>query len=200
MLKLCGRVNSINVMKVLWALEELKVPYERVDAGMNFGIVNTPEYKAMNPNSRVPTIQDGALTLFESNAIVRYLAAKHGAGTLWPTDPAARADSDRWMDWASTTLQPVVTPVFWGLIRTPAEKRDARAIEAGVAGAREIECGVLGNDDPAASVPGEIIVTHPGFSATSFKVGVLDITTPSAPVWSAVTMVRTLDRPLATVG
>ena len=148
MLKLWGRVNSINVMKVLWALEELKVPYERVDAGMNFGIVNTPEYKAMNPNSRVPTIQDGALTLFESNAIVRYLAAKHGAGTLWPTDPAARADSDRWMDWASTTLQPVVTPVFWGLIRTPAEKRDARAIEAGVAGSAQamevLEWGLRG--------------------------------------------------------
>ena len=86
MLKVWGRVNSINVQKVLWALEELKVPYERTDAGMAFGVVNEPFYKKMNPNSRVPTIDDDGFVLWESNAIVRYLAAKHGAGTLWPSD------------------------------------------------------------------------------------------------------------------
>ena len=119
MLKLWGRVNSINVQKVLWALEELKVPYERTDAGMAFGVVNEPFYKKMNPNSRVPTIDDDGFVLWESNAIVRYLAAKHGAGTLCPSDPRQRADSDRWMDWASNHVAPVITPVFWGLIRTP---------------------------------------------------------------------------------
>ena len=87
MLKLWGRVNSINVQKVLWALDELDVPFERVDAGMAFGVVGEPFYKKMNPNSRVPTIDDDGFVLWESNAIVRYLAAKHGAGSLWPSDP-----------------------------------------------------------------------------------------------------------------
>src|SRR3989304_3623084 len=99
MLKVWGRVNSLNVQKVLWALAELKVSYERTDAGMQFGVVNEPFYKKMNPNSRVPT------------------------------DLRQRADADRWMDWASTTLQPVMHPVFWGLVRTPPEKRDMAAIE-----------------------------------------------------------------------
>ena len=87
MLKVWGRINSINVQKVLWALEELRVPYERVDAGLAFGVVNDPFYVKMNPNSRVPTIDDDGFVLWESNAIVRYLAAKHGAGSLWPSDP-----------------------------------------------------------------------------------------------------------------
>jgi glutathione S-transferase len=132
MLKVWGRVNSINVQKVLWALDELKVPYERTDAGMQFGVVNEPFYRKMNPNGRVPTIEDDGLVLWESNAIVRYLAAKHGAGALWPNDLRQRADSDRWMDWATTTLAPAIFPVFWGLVRTPPEKRDAKAIDEGV--------------------------------------------------------------------
>lgn len=130
MLKLWGRVNSINVQKVLWALEELKLPYERIDAGMAFGVVNEPFYKKMNPNSRVPTIDDDGFILWESNAIVRYLAAKHGAGTLCPSDLKQRADSDRWMDWASNHVGPAITPVFWGLVRTPTEKRNMTQIEA----------------------------------------------------------------------
>jgi glutathione S-transferase len=113
------------VQKVLWALEELKVPYERVEAGMAFGVVNEPFYKKMNPNSRVPTIEDDGFVLWESNAIVRYLAAKHGMGTLCPTDLQQRADSDRWMDWTSNHLNPPITPVFWGLIRSPPEARQA---------------------------------------------------------------------------
>jgi glutathione S-transferase len=130
MLKLWGRVNSINVQKVLWALDELRLPYERIDAGMAFGVVNEPFYKKMNPNSRVPTIDDDGFILWESNAIVRYLAAKHGAGTLWPNDLRQRADADRWMDWASNHVGPAITPVFWGLVRTPPEKRNMAQIEA----------------------------------------------------------------------
>ena len=84
MLKICSWVNSVNVKKVLRAAEELGLKYERIDAGREFGAVNTPEYKKMNPNSLVPTIDDGGFVLWESHAIVRYLAAKHGAGTLWP--------------------------------------------------------------------------------------------------------------------
>ena len=132
MLKLWGRINSINVQKVLWALEELRVPYERTDAGLQYGVVNEPFYRKMNPNGRVPTIEDDGLVLWESNAIVRYLSAKHGAGTLWPNDPKQRADADRWMDWATSTLAPAITPVFWGLIRTAPEKRNHKAIEEGV--------------------------------------------------------------------
>ena len=132
MLKLWGRINSINVQKVLWALDELKVSYERIDAGLQFGVVNEPFYRRMNPNGRVPTIEDDGFVLWESNAIVRYLSEKHGAGTLWPDDPRQRADADRWMDWTTSTVAPAITPVFWGLIRTPAEKRDLKAIEEGV--------------------------------------------------------------------
>jgi glutathione S-transferase len=132
MLKLWGRINSINVQKVLWALEELKVPYQRTDAGLQYGVVNEPFYRKMNPNGRVPTIEDDGLVLWESNAIVRYLSAKHGAGTLWPSDPRERADVDRWMDWATSTVAPAMTPVFWGLVRTPPEKRDHKAIAEGV--------------------------------------------------------------------
>jgi len=130
MLKLWGRINSINVQKVLWALAELNVPYERTDAGLQFGVVNEPFYRRMNPNGRVPTIEDGGFVLWESNAIVRYLSAKHGAGTLWPNDPRQRADADRWMDWTTSTVAPALTPVFWGLIRTPPEKRNMASIEA----------------------------------------------------------------------
>jgi glutathione S-transferase len=131
MLKVWGRVNSINVMKVLWALEELGVKFERVDAGLQFGVVNEPFYRKLNPNGRVPTIEDDGLVLWESNAIVRYLSAKHGAGSLWPNDLRRRADADRWMDWTATTLGPAITPVFWQLVRTAPEKRDAGVIAKG---------------------------------------------------------------------
>ena len=130
MLKVWGRVNSINVQKVLWALAELAVPYERVDAGLAFGVVNDPFYVKMNPNARVPTIDDDGFVLWESNAVVRYLANKHGAGSLWPNDPHVRADSDRWMDWAANHVGPSITPVFWGLIRTPPDQRNMAQIEA----------------------------------------------------------------------
>jgi glutathione S-transferase len=130
MLKLWGRVNSVNVKKALWCLEELGLPYERVDAGMQYGVVDTPEYRRMNPTGLVPTLDDDGFTLWESHSIVRYLAAKHGAGTLCPADPRARAGAERWMDWAFT-FQGAMRNVFWGLIRTPPEKRDAKAIEEG---------------------------------------------------------------------
>ena len=130
MLKIWGRINSVNVKKALWAADELGLKYERVNAGMEHGVTKTPEYLKMNPNSLVPTIDDDGFVLWESNSIVRYLAAKHGMGTLCPKDLRARADAERWMDWAFT-LQNAMRPVFWGLIRTPPEKRDPKAIEEG---------------------------------------------------------------------
>jgi glutathione S-transferase len=129
MLKILGRNNSSNVQKVVWALNEMKVPYERTDAGGAFGIVNTPEYLALNPNARVPTMDEDGFILWESNAIVRYLAAKHDMGGLCPSDPRQRADADRWMDWQQTTVGGAITPIFWTLVRTPEPERDMKALE-----------------------------------------------------------------------
>ncbi len=129
MMKIWGRENSVNVEKVLWACEELGLPFERVDAGGQFGIVDTPQYRAMNPNGLVPTVEVDGLVLWESNAIVRYLAAKHSAGDLWPDDPAVRVEADRWMDWSSTVFWPAFRPLFWNLVRTPPVQRDANEIE-----------------------------------------------------------------------
>ena len=129
MLKIWGRANSINVQKVLWCCAETGVAFERIDAGMQFGVNNTPEYKAMNPNGLVPLINDDGFVLWESHAIVRYLARKHGLGTLCPADPQTAADADRWMEWYSTTLWNHMKPVFWILVRTPPEKRNMAEVE-----------------------------------------------------------------------
>jgi len=130
MLRIWGRTNSVNVKKALWCAEELGLKYERIDAGMQFGVVDTPEYRRMNPMGRVPTLDDDGFVLWESHSIVRYLCAMHSAGNLWPTDLRLRAGAERWMDWAFS-FQAAMRDVFWGLIRTPPEKRDAKAIEAG---------------------------------------------------------------------
>ena len=129
MLKIWGRTNSINVHKVMWVVGELGIPHERIDAGMQFGIVDEPWFRAMNPNGRVPTINDDGFVLWESNAIVRYLAKQYGAGRLSPADTETYASADRWMEWSTTTLAPLMTPLFWGHIRTPPENRDLDALE-----------------------------------------------------------------------
>ncbi|HRJ70497.1 MAG TPA: glutathione S-transferase family protein [Beijerinckiaceae bacterium] len=138
MLRLWGRLNSINVQKAAFALEEAGAPYERIDAGMAFGIVGTPEYRAKNPNGLIPLLEDGDFTVWESNVIVRYVAAQYASGTLWPLDARARASADKWMDWQQTTLVVALGPAFLGLIRTPPEQRDAKAIEASVAKTDEL--------------------------------------------------------------
>lgn len=131
MLKVFGRENSINVQKVIWCCDELGLDYERVDLGGPFGGNREPEYLQMNPNGLIPTIVDGDLTLWESNTIVRYLAAKHGMGTLYPEDLSLRAEADKWMDWQLGTVWVGFRPVFLGLVRTPPEERDQEGIEAG---------------------------------------------------------------------
>jgi len=131
MLTIWGRANSLNVQKVMWCIAELAIPHRRIDIGGAFGGNDRPEYRAKNPNGLVPVLeQDDGFILWESNTIVRYLAAKYGAGTLWPEDPARRADAERWMDWSLTTVQGAVNPMFMGLIRQAPEKRDMTAIEA----------------------------------------------------------------------
>jgi glutathione S-transferase len=131
MLKIWGRNTSVNVQKVMWAVGEFGLAHERMDVGGSFGKNNEAPYLAMNPNGLVPTLEEDGFVLWESNAIVRYLAAKYGAGTLEPADARARARANSWMDWQLTVAHPPLTPVFWGLVRTPPEKRDHAAIEAG---------------------------------------------------------------------
>jgi glutathione S-transferase len=131
-----GRATSSNVMKVLWGLGELALPFERIDVGGSFGKTDTPEYRGMNPTGLVPTLQEDDFTLWESNAILRYLCHAHAAHSmLWPQDPHARANIDRWMDAQQTVLNRPMGVVFWGLVRTPADKRDPTAIAQGVADA-----------------------------------------------------------------
>lgn len=129
MLRIWGRDNSINVQKALWCCEEMEVPYERVDAGGSFGVVNTQQYRNLNPNGLVPTIEDDGFVLWESNAIVRYLSAKHSAGKLWPEDLKVRAEADRWMDWQNSAFWPAFRPLFWNLVRTPVDQREEPAME-----------------------------------------------------------------------
>lgn len=133
MLKVWGRPNSINVQKAMWAVGELGLEHERIDAGGQFGGLDTPEYGALNPNRLVPTVEDGDVVVWESNACVRYLAARYGRGTLWPEDPAVRAGADPWMDWQLTRLLPHMTVIFWGLIRIPEDQRDYGAINKAIA-------------------------------------------------------------------
>lgn len=130
MLRILGRLSSVNVQKVVWCADELGLEYERVDVGGKFGGNDAPEYLAKNPNGLVPTIEEDDFVLYESNAIVRYLAARHGTGEFWPQDLRARAGVDRWMEWQSANYTPAMWTAFWHLIRLPAEKRDAAGIEA----------------------------------------------------------------------
>ena len=125
MLKVWGRKNSSNVRKVLWCAEELALPYEREEAGGAFGVVDTPQYRALNPNGRVPMIEDDGFVLWESNAIVRYLAARYGSDTSWyQRDVCVRAQADKWMDWTTSTFAGPFRDLFWGMLRTPAEQQD----------------------------------------------------------------------------
>ena len=130
MLRIWGRLSSINVQKVVWCADELGLAYERLDAGGKFGRNDTPEYLAMNPNGLVPVLDDDGFVLWESNAIVRYLCERERNTVLWPEDLRKRADADRWMDWQATTFTPATRDAFWQLLRVPEPQRDHAAIEA----------------------------------------------------------------------
>jgi glutathione S-transferase len=136
MLNIWGRISSINVRKVVWCAQELELDFQRTEAGGRFGIVQTPEYLALNPNAMVPAIDDGEgadrVTLWESNVIVRYLCAKHAPGTLYPELLHRRFDAERWMDWQQTTLNPVSAGAFKQWVRTPAAEREPAVIAQSV--------------------------------------------------------------------
>jgi glutathione S-transferase len=131
MIKMWGRNTSSNVQKAMWAVGELGLECQRIDIGGPFGKNKEPAYLAMNPNGLVPTLEEDGFLLWESNSIMRYLAGKYDqTGALEPRDARQRAFASQWMDWQLTVLGPAITPVFWGLIRTPPEKRDMAAIKA----------------------------------------------------------------------
>jgi glutathione S-transferase len=133
MIRLWGRITSINVRKVAFTLQHLGVPFERIDAGLNFGVVKTPQYLARNPNALVPLLDDDGYELWESNVIVRYVAARYGNGRLYPQDLQQRFDAERWMDWQQTTMNAAGRVAFVQQFRTPAAERNQRAIDDAVA-------------------------------------------------------------------
>jgi glutathione S-transferase len=181
-MRLWGRATSVNVQKVLWALAEVGQEVERIDAGGSYGGLDSDVYSAMNPNRRVPTLEDGDLVLWESNVIVRYLASVHGRGSLYPDDAAKAALADQWMDWMQTTLSPVFIPLFWEAVRKPPSQRSHERIaeladEAGrlytILDRRLAEASWLGGD---AFSMGDIPA-----GATLYRWYTMDILRPNLP-------------------
>lgn len=126
---LWGRLSSCNVQKAVWLLEELALPYTHINAGGDFGGLDDPAYLAMNPHGRVPTLKDGEVVVWESEAILRYLAARYGAPALWSDDPVERAAVDQWLAWTAASLYRDWIDLFWFRVRTPAAQQDAAVIE-----------------------------------------------------------------------
>lgn len=130
MITVWGRASSSNVQAVMWALAELRVPCVRVDVGHKYGGNDTPAFLAMNPNGTVPVLQDGAQTpIWETGAILRYLAERYADDLFWPKDAAARAAIDQWAEWAKINVALKFTaPVFWRVVRTAPSRQDPQAI------------------------------------------------------------------------
>ncbi len=128
MLTVLGRASSSNVQIVMWAVGELGLAHERRDVGWHYGGNDTAEFRAMNPMGRVPVLIDGDVVMFESAAILRYLAARYGDEAFWPRDPATRGPLDTWAEWAKNSFGQTFYPIFWTLVRTPASKRDNEAV------------------------------------------------------------------------
>lgn len=127
-LRVWGRRNSFNVQKVMWLVGELELDHRHIDAGGAFGGLDDPAFLQMNPHGAVPVIDDAGAVVWESHSILRYLAARYGAGRFWAEKPAERARADGWMDWALATLQRDFMDLFWGFYRTPDAQRDWPAI------------------------------------------------------------------------
>jgi glutathione S-transferase len=170
-MQIYGRRSSINVQKVLWTLGELGRiegrDYERIDAGLQFGVVDTPDYRKLNPNGLVPVLVDGDLVLWESNSIIRYLAASDGRHALLPVDPKARADVERWMDWQLATLWASLRVTYLGLTRTPEPQRNYDAIRKGYQDASRL----LAMAD--AVLAGQPFMARSGFSVADIVVALV---------------------------
>lgn len=160
MLKIWGRRNSSNVRKVLWCAEEIGLPYESIEVGGAFGGTHSAEYRAMNPNALVPAIEDNGLPLWESNTIVRYLAARYALGILYPEDVAERAQSEKWMDWTTSSFAVAFRDLFWGVVRTAPADRDEARIAAAL-----LRCGEL------LAVADTELARQPWLSGDAFAMG-----------------------------
>ncbi|WP_346798666.1 glutathione S-transferase family protein [Halomonas sp. Bachu 37] len=162
MITLWGRNNSTNVKKVLWVLEELELPFKQIQAGREHGVNDTAQYRAMNPNGLVPLLHDDATesVLWESNTIIRYLAAQYGQGSLWIDSPAERAQMEKWMDWANSALSPVHRVILMGYVRTPPEERDNATIDAAVQGCESL-----------FETMDNVLATQPWFSGNAVGLG-----------------------------
>lgn len=128
MLRIWGRGDLLSVQKVMWCVRELEIPFEHINAGRQYGIIDEPRYLKMNPNGAIPTIDDDGFALWESNAIVKYLCAKHSGGNMSPTDLYEYADADRWISWQGTTLWPTMRQILLNLVRVPEGKRDRKRL------------------------------------------------------------------------
>lgn len=164
MIVLWGRLSSINVRKVVFTLQLLDIPFERREAGGAFGVVRTPDYLAHNPNALVPLLDDDGYTLWESNVIVRYLAARHAQGTLYPADLQRRFDAERWMDWQQSTLNRAGREAFVQLVRTPAPQRRQDLVEASIAAT-----------EPLWDLLEAQLARHPHLAGTSFTMADIPI-------------------------
>jgi len=167
MLKILGRKTSSNVQKVLWACDELGLAYDREDIGGSFGGNHDAGYLALNPNGLVPTVIDDGFVLWESHAIVRYLAQKHAPNSIYPPELTAAASANQWMDWCQTTVNPAIRAVFWGLVRTAPEDRDLEAIAASRDGTEQTMAMLNEHLSTAAYVAGD------AFSMGDIPLGVM---------------------------
>lgn len=182
MIEVRGRANSVNVQKVLWCLGELEVPFDRYDVGGLYGGNKEPDFLARNPTGLVPLLSDDGFDLWESNAIVRYLAARYGAGSLWPEDPAARALSDKWMDYQLGTIFPAFKDAVLGLIRTPPENRDPDKIAASVRATADTLTVLDAHLEDRAYVAGDsLTVGDVALGSTIYRWLTLDIERPTLP-------------------
>jgi glutathione S-transferase len=196
-MKLWGRASSINVQKVLWTLGEIGLDCEHVEVGGRFGGLDTPAFRSKNPHGRIPVLEDGGRALWESNAIVRYLATRYSPGALAPEDPTERSASDAWMDWTATTLQPVFLGFFWSWYRTPEDRRDA-ARNAALLADTHRTFGLL-DAELARRDLSQLTMGDIPMGAQLYRYFTLDIERPSLPhleAWYA----RLCDRPAYRAG
>jgi glutathione S-transferase len=182
MLKIWGRKTSINVQKAMWTIGELGLEYQREDVGGPYGGLDRPEFAALTPHRLIPVLQDGDAVVWESNAIIRYLAARYGSGTLWPEDPTVRARTDQWMDWLLTTLYPPFIAVFLGLIRTAPSQRDMNAIKGASLATGQLMQSLDRHLEGQPFVAGEqLTMGDIPVGATLFRYFTLEIERPSLP-------------------
>lgn len=167
MMRVLGRADSLNVRKVMWAIEELGIACEREDYGGPFGRNDTPEFLQLNPNGLVPTLVDGETIVWESNSIIRYLADRQNASAFGGGTAAERAQISKWMDWQLSTLNPPITALFGQLVRLSADKRDQGIIDANVKTFRKL-MGVL-----TRALPDEGFLSGTKISAADIPIGVI---------------------------